>query len=263
MRKRIPMNTYQTPSNLANIKLHTEHITSQYEDLKVIEKLSIDLREGEFVSILGPSGCGKSTLFHIIAGLLAPDFGDVFIDGQVVTGETNHVSYMYQKDLLLPWKKIIDNVAIPYVIKGDSKKISREKVASYFETFGLTGFENFYPHQLSGGMKQRAAMMRTYMNDHAIMLLDEPFGRLDAITKLKMQQWLKEVTKVLNRSILFITHDIEEALYLSHRIYVLSDRPAQVIEEITVDLNQEDFLSCTTSSRFNELKGHILELLNT
>ncbi len=259
LRKRIRMNSYQQATNdHNNIKLAIHGIDTSYEDLKVIDGIDMVLRQGEFVSVLGPSGCGKSTLFHIISGLLKPDEGKVFIDDEDVTGKTNLVSYMYQKDLLLPWKKIIDNVALPLRINGMSKKDSREKVAPYFADFGLEGFAHYYPHQLSGGMKQRAAMMRTYMNEHDLMLLDEPFGRLDAITKLKMQQWLKEVTQKMNRTILFITHDIEEALYLSDRIYILSDRPAKVINEIQVTLDQSDFLTCTTSEAFNDLKAEIM-----
>lgn len=239
------------------------NIISTYESLEVINQINMHVHSGEFVTILGPSGCGKSTLFHILAGLLKPDSGQVFIDNEDVTGKTNLVSYMYQKDLLLPWKKVIDNIALPYVIQGFNKKEARDKVQEYFEIFGLSGFEEYYPNQLSGGMKQRAAMMRTYMNEHDIMLLDEPFGRLDAITKLKMQQWLKKVRKKFNRTILFITHDIEEALYLSDRIYILSDRPASIIKEIDVELDQSDFLTCTTSEGFNLLKAEIIGLLHT
>lgn len=236
---------------------------SAYENLSVLEDINMTLRDGEFVSVLGPSGCGKSTLFHLIGGLLEPDQGDIFIDGERVNGVTNKVSYMYQKDLLLPWKKVIDNVALPLTLKKISKKAGRQEVAPYFDIFGLEGFEDYYPSQLSGGMKQRAAMMRTFMNQHDIMLLDEPFGRLDAITKLKMQQWLKQVKEKMNRSILFITHDIEEALFLSNRIYVLSERPARVIKEIKVDLNQSDLTTCTTSEAFNRLKAEIMALLHT
>ena len=236
---------------------------SAYENLSVLEDINMTLRDGEFVSVLGPSGCGKSTLFHLIGGLLEPDQGDIFIDGERVNGVTNKVSYMYQKDLLLPWKKVIDNVALPLTLKKISKKAGRQEVAPYFDIFGLEGFEDYYPSQLSGGMKQRAAMMRTFMNQHDIMLLDEPFGRLDAITKLKMQQWLKQVKEKMNRSILFITHDIEEALFLSNRIYVLSERPARVIKEIKVDLNQSDLTTCTTSEAFNPLKAEIIALLHT
>lgn len=244
-------------------KLQIKNVISTYENLEVIDGITMNLEEGEFVSILGPSGCGKSTLFHLVGGLMQPDSGDIFIDGTKVTGQTNKVSYMYQKDLLLPWNKIIDNVALPLKIKGMTKKASRAHVAPYFNDFGLEGFEEYYPSQLSGGMKQRAAMMRTYMNDQEIMLLDEPFGRLDAMTKLRMQQWLKKVTAKMNRSILFITHDIEEALYLSDRIYVLSERPARIIKEIVVDLDQSDFKTCTTSEDFNVQKALIMSLLNT
>jgi len=254
------MTSYQK-KNRENPKLLVEKIVSKYQSLEVLEEVSLYLDEGEFVSILGPSGCGKSTLFHILSGLIKPDKGRVYMDGIDVTGKINLVSYMYQKDLLLPWKKTIDNVALPYRIKKMSKQDARAKVAKYFKVFGLEGFEHYYPSQLSGGMRQRVAMMRTYMNPHEVMLLDEPFGRLDAITKLKMEEWLKEVTQKLNRSILFITHDIEEALYLSDRIYVLSDRPAKVIKEIKVDFEQKDFLTCTTGEVFNQLKGEIIQLL--
>ena len=255
------MSSYQQETK--EIKLKIENIVSTYENLDVIKDIDMNLHQGEFVSILGPSGCGKSTLFHVISGLLTPDGGQIYIDGKKVTGETNLVSYMYQKDLLLPWKKIIDNVALPFRIQKMNRGDSRDRVKDYFEIFGLSGFEEYYPHQLSGGMKQRAAMMRTYMNDHEIMLLDEPFGRLDAITKLKMQQWLKSVTKKMIRSILFITHDIEEALYLSDRIYILSVRPATVIKEYKIELDQDDFLKCTTSGEFNKLKAEIIGLLHT
>ena len=259
------MNFYRNSINTKefkdNAELYVEDISSDYKSLKVLEDITMHLDKGEFVSILGPSGCGKSTLFHILSGLLKPDKGEVYINQKKVTGETNLLSYMYQKDLLLPWKKIIDNVALPYTLQGLSKKESRDKVLKYFDVFGLEGFEMYYPSQLSGGMRQRVAMMRTYMNPHDIMLLDEPFGGLDAITKLKMQQWLKKVIKKLDRSILFITHDIEEALYLSDRIYILSNRPATVIKEIDISLNQEDYLSCHTSREFNELKIEIMTYL--
>lgn len=242
-------------------KLKVNNIKKYFEDLLIIDDLSLNLNENEFVTILGPSGSGKSTLFNIIAGLLTPDEGNIFVDDVEHTNITGRVSYMYQKDMLLPWRKIIDNVALPLIIKGYKKKEAREKVAEYFKLFGLEGFEYKYPFQLSGGMKQRAALMRTYMFSKDIILLDEPFGGLDAITKAKLQDWLLEVLEKLDASILFITHDIEEAIFLSDRIYILSDRPAKIKEEIIIDIPKPRRREVTTSEEFNNIKRHILNIL--
>lgn len=248
------MNSYQKN------KLEVKNIIKTFEDILVVDSISLNLKENEFVSLLGPSGSGKSTIFNIIAGLLKPDDGKILIDSEDFTGKTGRVSYMYQKDLLLPWKKIIDNVALPLVVKGMKKKEAREKAAEYFRIFGLEGFEMKYPFQLSGGMRQRAALMRTYMFSKDIILLDEPFGGLDAITKRKMQYWLLEVLENLRASILFITHDIEEAIFLSDRIYILSDRPAKVKEEIKIDLPKPRKSEIITSTEFNDIKRHIINI---
>ncbi|RKD33749.1 ABC transporter ATP-binding protein [Thermohalobacter berrensis] len=245
-----------------NEKLLVKNLRKSFENLLVVDNISLTLKENEFVTLLGPSGCGKSTIFNIIAGLLNPDKGNVYIDGENYTGKTGRVSYMYQKDLLLPWKRIIDNVALPLVIKGESKRKAREKVKKYFEVFGLEGFEYKYPFQLSGGMRQRAALMRTYMFSKDVILLDEPFGGLDAITKSKMQKWLLDVLNKLKASILFITHDIEEAIFLSDKIYILSDRPASIKEEIIINLPKPRDREITTSEEFNEIKRHILNIMN-
>ncbi|WP_432663013.1 ABC transporter ATP-binding protein [Wukongibacter baidiensis] len=242
-------------------KLHIENIYKSFGDILVVDNVSLDLKENEFVSILGPSGSGKSTIFNIIAGLIKPDKGNVFIEDEDFTGKSGRVSYMYQKDLLLPWKKIIDNVALPLVVKGTNKKKAREIVQEYFKIFGLEGFEHKYPFQLSGGMRQRAALMRTYMFSKDIILLDEPFGGLDAITKRKMQYWLLDVLGSLNASIFFITHDIDEAIFLSDRIYILSERPAKVKTEIKVDLPKPRNNEIITTSRFNEIKKDIMNML--
>ncbi|MCB2294158.1 ABC transporter ATP-binding protein [Clostridium algoriphilum] len=167
---------------------------------------------------------------------------------------------MHQKDLLLPWKNIIDNITLPLIINGKSKKEARAQVLSYFETFGLVGFEYKYLFQLSGGMKQRAALLRTYMSSSDIMLLDEPFGALDAITRTKMHYWLLEVSKEIKATIIFITHDIEE-VFLSDRIYVLSDKPAIIKKEIFVDLPKSRTADIVTSVKFNEIKRNILQIL--
>lgn len=244
-----------------SIKVETSHLNMKYEGTSILSDISIELHEKEFVSILGPSGCGKSTLFNIIAGLIEPESGDVEIDGLSHMGKSGRVSYMHQKDLLLPWKTILDNVCIPLILKGQDKAVSGEKALGYFELFGLSGFESKYPHQLSGGMRQRAALLRTYLFSDDIILLDEPFGGLDAITKRKMQAWLLEVLNQLNASVFFITHDIEEAILLSDRIYVLSERPAEVKMEIEVGMERPRNPEIVTSPKFNEIRKQILELL--
>lgn len=247
--------------NSSKSKVETLHLNMKYEGNPILTDISINLHEREFVSILGPSGCGKSTLFNIIAGLIEPESGDVLIDGLSHKGKSGRVSYMHQKDLLLPWKTILDNVCIPLVLKDWDKSASNEKALGYFELFGLKGFEKKYPHQLSGGMKQRAALLRTYLFSDDIILLDEPFGGLDAITKRKMQAWLLEVLETLNASVFFITHDIEEAILLSDRIYVLSERPASLSMEIPVNIERPRDPEIVTSQKFNEIRKQILELL--
>jgi ABC-type nitrate/sulfonate/bicarbonate transport system ATPase subunit len=242
-------------------KLVVNQIKKTFDDIPVIDNVSLTIKEKEFVSLLGLSGSGKSTIFNIISGLMLPDAGEIIIDGNNFTGVTGRVSYMYQKDLLLPWKYIIDNVSLPLIIKGQRRKKARSKVAKYFELFGLKGFEYKYPFQLSGGMKQRAALMRTFFFFSDIMLLDEPFGGLDAITRSRMQSWLLEVLPTLNAAVLFITHDIEEAIYLSDRIYIISDRPAQVSEEIKIDFPRPRNYDITTTESFNALKKYVLSKL--
>lgn len=215
------MNSYQNRS-----KLCLEHICKSYGENRILDDINIILREGELVSLVGPSGCGKSTIFNIITNLTTYDSGNLKIDGEI--------SYMYQKDLLLPYKTIMDNVALPLQIKGISKTESRNKVAPYFKTFDLEGYEKSYPHELSGGMRQRANFMRTFMCSNDIMLLDEPFGALDSITKRSLQEWFLHIRKKVNSTILLITHDIEEAIMLSDRIYVLSNKPAHIKKEFNV-----------------------------
>jgi ABC-type nitrate/sulfonate/bicarbonate transport system ATPase subunit len=256
---------YNTNGNTINVekntlKLQVRNIEKSFGDVPVIEDVSLVLKENELVSILGLSGSGKTTIFNIISGILLPDKGEVLIDGQNFTGKTGKISYMYQKDLLLPWRKIIDNVTLPLVIKGKSRKKARDEVAAYFKIFGLEGFEYKYPFQLSGGMRQRAALMRTYILSKDIMLLDEPFGGLDTITKSKMHSWLIEILQKLNTSVLFITHDIEEAIFLSDRIYILTDRPAKVKCELKVDLPKPRSKDIITSEQFNSIKRLILDI---
>jgi ABC-type nitrate/sulfonate/bicarbonate transport system ATPase subunit len=240
-------------------KLFVRNIQKSFGDNLVLQDVSLNLRHNEFVSLIGASGSGKSTIFNIISGLMLPDKGQVIINGQDYTGKTGRVSYMYQKDLLLSWMKVIDNVSLPLVIKGEDKEKARKIAAGYFKTFGLDGFENKYPFQLSGGMRQRAALLRTYLFSSDIMLLDEPFGALDAITRSNMHYWLLKTLKNLDTSVLFITHDIDEAILLSDRVYILSDRPAVIKEEVEIPLPRPRNKDVTTTQIFNDIKKHILE----
>jgi len=209
-----------------------DHISKSYGTAEILKDVSLNISRGEFVSILGPSGSGKSTLFNIITGLAPADGGTVQVNGEI--------GYMQQKDLLLPWKTVLDNIVLPLDLKGMDKKASRTKAEAFIDRVGLRGYEQRYPRQLSGGMKQRASFLRTFLASGEIMLLDEPFGALDSITKGKMQSWLLEVQEELGVTILFITHDIEEAVLMSDRIYVLSSRPGVVKKEIIVGFDSKN-----------------------
>ncbi|MBO3443974.1 ABC transporter ATP-binding protein [Clostridium sp. CCUG 7971] len=240
------MNSYQSKK----VKIDIKNISKSYDDVKVLEDISIKVLEGEFVSILGPSGCGKSTIFNIVASLTECSSGSIDINGRL--------SYMYQKDLLLPYKTIIDNVSLPLILKNTKKNNAYEKVKSYFKVFGLEGYEKKYPSELSGGMKQRANFLRTFINSNDIMLLDEPFGALDSITKTSMQKWLLDVKNKVNATILLITHDIDEAIMLSDRIYVISNKPSKVKSEVVVD---KDFYNEDKLENIANLKKEIIKLL--
>ena len=236
-------------------------VTREYNHKNIIEDIHIHLHQGEFVSILGPSGCGKSTLFNVIAGLLTPEAGQVFVNDLDVTGKTGVVSYMYQRDLLLPWRNVIDNGILPLEIRGISKKEAREKVKAMLPVFQLQDDGEKYPVQLSGGMKQRVSLLRTTMFSKEIMLLDEPFGGLDAITRLKMQEYLLEILKKIQGSVLFITHDIDEAIFLSDRIYIINGAPAHIIEEIIVPVKHASPEEMMTTPALRQLRSDILKRL--
>lgn len=242
-------------------KLETRHITKAYENVNTIEDVSITLGEHEIVGLLGTSGTGKTTLFNVIAGLLTPESGQVFLNDNEITGEAGHISYMLQKDLMLPYRTIEDNVALPLLIKGEKKKAAREQVQPYFEEFGLAGTQKKYPNQLSGGMRQRAALLRTYMFSQDVALLDEPFSALDTITKTNMHKWYLEVMEQIQLSTVFITHDIDEAIILSDRIYIMAGTPGKIVKEIKVEQAKprpDDFV---LSEQFIEYKRQIREIL--
>jgi len=235
-----------------------KHFYADGRWLLVLDNVSIAAREGEFVSIIGPSGCGKSTLFNIFAGLERVDAGRVLVDEQDVTGRLGYVGYMPQKDLLLPWKRVLDNTTIGLELLGVSKRKARAEAAGYFPLFGLEGFERHYPATLSGGMRQRAAFLRTVLSRRDILLLDEPFGALDSLTRSSMQEWLLHIWDTLRKTIIFVTHDVDEALYLSDRVYVMRGRPGYIQEVLDVPFERPRDYDIVTTGTFAELKRKLL-----
>lgn len=236
-------------------------VTLSYEQQNVIEDISIELHDNELVCLLGASGGGKTTLFNCISGLLRPDEGYILLNGRDITGQPGHISYMLQRDLLLPYRTIEDNVALPLYIKGEKKKAAREKVGGYFAEFGLQGVQKKYPHQLSGGMRQRAALLRTYMFSRDVALLDEPFSALDTLTKGEMHKWYLDVMGKIHLSTLFITHDIDEAILLSDRIYLLTGVPGRITQEIYIDEPKPRRKDFNLTKQFLEYKKAIIAKL--
>ncbi|MGQ9631574.1 MAG: ABC transporter ATP-binding protein [bacterium] len=227
--------------------------------LGVLENIEIRVEGGEFVSIIGPSGCGKSTLFNIASGLVHPDRGEIYIDGERVPDGRGLVAYMQQKDLLFPWRTVLDNAALSLEVQGTPRREARGGALPLLEKLGLSGFERAYPAQLSGGMRQRVALARTLLAGKDIMLLDEPFGALDAMTRAAMQRVLLKVWGEFGKTVLFITHDVEEALVLSDRIYVMTSRPGRIKDEVAVALPRPREVS---DPRFVALKGRLLKLVH-
>lgn len=215
------------------MKLNVENLSFSYTDKRIIRNISFAVKSGEFVSILGPSGCGKSTLLNVLAGILKPENGQIQIDGKEINGMSSHFAYMPQNDLLLPWKTILDNVCLYGEIHRCKDEV-REQALARISDFGLEGCENKYPAELSGGMRQRAAFLRTTLCDAGIYLLDEPFGALDVITRGDMQDWLRERSSNLKKTILLVTHDTDEAIYLSDRILILGQPGEGIREEIII-----------------------------
>ena len=243
--------------------LSTQHITRSFSGRVIIQDISIRLMENELVSLLGVSGSGKTTLFNVISGILQPDSGKVLLHGEDVTGKPGQISYMLQKDLLLEHMKVIDNVSLPLRLKGVSKKEARAQADPLFEEFGLDGTQELYPASMSGGMRQRAALLRTYLGSQGVALLDEPFSALDTITKGQIHTWYLDIMEKISLSTIFITHDIDEAILLSNRIYIMTGSPGQIKDEIVIDRPRNDRREFNLTQEFLTCKKNVLRALES
>lgn len=249
---------------IAKLSLHQIYSTyyDGYIKLPVLEDVTMTVEKGEFVSLLGPSGSGKSTLLKIAAGLLKPDRGRILIDEKDQTGLTRLVGYMPQRDLLFPWKTLKANAALALLSAGMSKRSAYARVEEFLPLFGLAGFADYYPRQLSGGMRQRTALLRTMLIESDLLLLDEPFAALDALTRENLQDWLLTIWDRFIRSILFVTHSIDEAIYLSDRVYIISDRPGKIIFEQKINIARPRSKKLLTTAEFANHKGVLINALS-
>lgn len=240
--------------------LSLDSITKHFSTQKVIEHLSLDINEGEFVSILGPSGSGKSTLFHLIGGILTPDEGSIQLNGGKINGQRGMISYMPQSPSLLPWRTILQNVLLGQELQ---EKKDKEMAIRMIEKAGLSDYTHAYPSQLSGGMKQRVSFIRALLSPQPVICLDEPFSALDELTRLEMQKWLLSIWEEYKRTILFVTHNIDEALFLSDRIVVLSSKPATVTNQFTIPFTRPRHEDLLLTEEFLEWKRKIYYALTS
>jgi ABC-type nitrate/sulfonate/bicarbonate transport system ATPase subunit len=243
--------------------LRVSEVSHSFGELRAIDRIDVEVEPGEVVGIVGPSGCGKTTLLELVAGLRPPDAGTIAVDGHAAPAERlQRCAYMPQRDLLLPWLSAVDNAALALRISGIPRADARARAGAHFDRLGLAGFEDSRPDQLSGGMRQRVAFLRTLMAGRPVLLLDEPFASLDAITRAEMQSWLAGVLGSDRHTVLLVTHDVEEALYLSDRVLVLSPRPARVADRIEIDAPRAgDRAAAVTSPAFARLKERALRSL--
>ncbi|MES5895745.1 ATP-binding cassette domain-containing protein [Bacillus cereus group sp. RP43] len=237
--------------------LQFHNVSFHYDEKPIINELNASIQDKEFVSIIGPSGCGKSTLFRLITGLEEASTGQI----ELTETKSHPVGYMPQKDMLLPWRTIIENAALPLECQGVQKKEAQVKAKELLHKFGLQGYEAKYPKDLSGGMRQRVSFIRTLLTGGEILLLDEPFSALDALTKASLQEWLFEQWKEWEKTILFITHDVEEALFLSNRIFVVENQPIATLTERIVPLDRNRTRKDLYNPEVLALKEELLSML--
>ena len=243
-------------------RIELRHVSKTFSGIDravpALEDVSFKVMPGEFITIIGASGSGKSTLFNLCVGLLEPDEGEILIDGERPENRAGMVGYMPQRDLLLPWRSVLNNVLIPLEIQGIPKRESRQKALEMLPHFGLETFENEYPSALSGGMRQRAALLRTWLTGRSTLCLDEPFGALDALTRKELQNWLLKVWQEFGRTVMFITHDVEEAVYLADRVIVISARPGKIKRELKINLPRPRRQRMTTEPEYGKLVRELL-----
>jgi len=245
------------PSGSMEVVAVSKRFHSKDGGVNALDRVSLAAAPGQFVTLIGPSGCGKSTLFNIIAGLEEPTAGEIRLGGRVVRRRVGQVAYMPQKDLLLPWRRVIDNAIIGLQVAGMSRTDARRRAEPLLRRFGLEGFASAYPWQLSGGMRQRAAFLRTVILDRPAMLLDEPFGALDGLTRTSLQSWLLDVWEEFRTTVIFITHDVAEAVFLSDRVYVMTPRPGRIAALVDIDLPRPRRLAMEEEDRFVELERRL------
>lgn len=247
---------------MTQARLAVEGLTCHFPGTVAVDSFTLSVNPGEFVSIVGPSGCGKSTVFNAVSGLISPTSGRVLVDGRDVTGSLGHVGYMLQKDLLVPWRTVVGNIVLHAALTRGVTADDVAQARTIATRFGLSDFLNHYPHALSGGMRQRVALMRTLATGHDLLLLDEPFGALDSQTRFEMQQWLLDVWSATGKTVLFITHDIDEAVFLSDRVVVMTPRPGRTAAEFVIPLARPRTVGMLTEPGFIEVKRRILDLLH-
>ena len=245
-------------STVIEVKSLSKQMPSTQGVLEVLDGVDLEVGRGEFLSIIGPSGCGKSTLLNILAGLDAPSTGDVALEGEATSARLGRVAYMQQKDLLMPWRSVLENAVLGLEVAGVQRGEARQRAQALMCQFGLSGFEQAYPSMLSGGMRQRVAFLRTILAERDVLLLDEPFGALDALTRSQMHEWLLELWTEFGKTIVLVTHDVDEAVFLSDRVYVMTGRPGSIKSVFNVDLPRPRTLELVTDTRFTTLKAELL-----
>jgi len=248
-----------TDAPIAKLRLHG--VSRYFDKNQALAPTDFTIEEGEFICVVGPSGCGKSTMFNIISGVLTPSAGTVELDGRDITGQAGQVGYMLQKDLLLPWRTVLENICLGAMLNGRVTRKQKAEGVALAERYGLGDFVNHYPSALSGGMRQRVALMRTLAMHRDVLLLDEPFGALDSMTRLAMQQWLLSVWEAEKRTVIFVTHDIDEAILLADRVVVMSPRPGRIREILPVEINRPRGRDVYTQSDFIALKERVMHLI--
>ena len=244
--------------------LAVKGVTFSYDNVNpVLKDINLKLNDGELVCLLGVSGGGKTTLFNIISGLYKAQEGKILLNGEDITGKTGKISYMLQKDMLLPYRTVLDNVALPLIIKGVKKKEARRIAGECFEQFGIDGTQKKYPSELSGGMRQRAALLRTYLFSAEVALLDEPFSALDTLTKSEMHEWYLNVMSNIKLSTIFITHDVDEAILLSDRIYLLGNKTGTISDEIIINEPKPRSKDFNLTEQFLNYKREIIKRIRS